>query len=107
MERPGNFGAIEAFSLYEPVFETVPLDSEGPDMAAFGTMIKKTPVKFFYGIPNSQNPSGCTYSEDRRREIAEIINGTDTVFYEDDAFGESSLTGNPGSRSNTGFPNNP
>ena len=95
MERPGYLGAIEAFSLYEPVFETVPLDSEGPDMAAFGTMIKKTPVKFFYGIPNSQNPSGCTYSEDRRREIAEIINGTDTVFYEDDAFGELFFDGKP------------
>ena len=31
MERPGYLGAIEAFSLYEPVFETVRLDSEGPD----------------------------------------------------------------------------
>jgi 2-aminoadipate transaminase len=95
MERPGYLGAIEAFSLYEPVFETVPLDSEGPDMAAFGTLIKKTPVKFFYGIPNSQNPSGCTYSEERRREIADIINGTDTVFYEDDAFGELFFDGKP------------
>src|SRR5208282_6488148 len=46
MERPGYLGAIEAFSLYEPDFVAVPLDSEGPDMAAFGAMIKKTPVKF-------------------------------------------------------------
>ena len=48
----------------------------------------RRPVKFFYGIPNSQNPSGCTYSPGRRREIAGILDGTDTVFYEDDAFGE-------------------
>jgi len=88
MERPGYLGAIEAFSLYEPEFAAVPLDSEGPDLAAFTAMQKAGPVKFFYGIPNSQNPSGCTYSQDRRRAIAECLKGTDTVFYEDDAFGE-------------------
>jgi len=88
MERPGYLGAIEAFSLYEPVFAAVPLDREGPDPVAFASMIRDTPVKFFYGIPNSQNPSGCTYSQERRKEIAETIAGTSTVFYEDDAFGE-------------------
>lgn len=88
MERPGYLGAIEAFSLYEPAFAAVPLDREGPDPAVFAAMMRDTPVKFFYGIPNSQNPSGCTYSQERRREIAEMIGGTDTVFYEDDAFGE-------------------
>ncbi|MFA5253432.1 MAG: PLP-dependent aminotransferase family protein [Methanoregula sp.] len=88
MERPGYLGAIEAFSLYEPEFAAVPLDSEGPDLAAFKAMQKAGPVKFFYGIPNSQNPSGRTYSQDRRRAIAECLKGTDTVFYEDDAFGE-------------------
>lgn len=88
MERPGYLGAIEAFSLYEPEFAAVPLDSEGPDPVAFQKMLKTGPVKFFYGIPNSQNPSGCTYSQDRRREIAECLQGTDSVFYEDDAFGE-------------------
>ena len=88
MERPGYLGAIEAFSLYEPTFAAVPLDCEGPDTAAFAAMMRDTPVKFFYGIPNSQNPSGCTYSPERRKEIAEMIAGTSTVFYEDDAFGE-------------------
>ncbi|MGA2162625.1 MAG: PLP-dependent aminotransferase family protein [Methanoregula sp.] len=95
MERPGYLGAIEAFSLYEPLFETVPLDREGPDPGTFHKMMKETPVKFFYGIPNSQNPSGCTYSPDRRREIAEMLGGSDTVFYEDDAFGELFFDGKP------------
>lgn len=88
MERPGYLGAIEAFSLYEPAFTAVPLDREGPKPEAFAKMMHDTPVKFFYGIPNSQNPSGCTYSPERRKEIAEMIAGTSTVFYEDDAFGE-------------------
>ena len=64
-------------------------------------MMRETPVKFFYGIPNSQNPSGCTYSQDRRREIAEMLKGTNTVFYEDDAFGELFFDGKPRSAGET------
>jgi 2-aminoadipate transaminase len=51
-------------------------------------MVTSAQPKFFYGIPNSQNPSGRTYSQEKRRAIAEILREHDTVFYEDDAFGE-------------------
>ncbi|MGB8309428.1 MAG: PLP-dependent aminotransferase family protein [Methanoregula sp.] len=95
MERPGYLGAIEAFSLYEPEFLTVPLNHEGPDTVVFEKTMKEKPVKFFYGIPNCQNPSGCTYSQERRKEIAEILSDTETVFYEDDAFGELFFDGTP------------
>jgi 2-aminoadipate transaminase len=88
MERPGYLGAIEAFSLYEPVIDTVPLEEDGPDLAAFERLVRDKQVKFFYGIPNSQNPSGRTYSQEKRKAIAEILEGSGTVFYEDDAFGE-------------------
>jgi 2-aminoadipate transaminase len=87
MERPGYLGAIEAFSLYEP--------DDGPDLAAFESLVRGHAPKFFYGIPNSQNPSGRTYSEGKRRAVAEILEGTDTVFYEDDAFGELFFDGKP------------
>jgi 2-aminoadipate transaminase len=88
IERPGYLGAIEAFSLYEPVIDTVSLETDGPDLAAFERLIHGTAIKFFYGIPNSQNPSGITYSQEKRRAIADIIMDSNTVFYEDDAFGE-------------------
>jgi 2-aminoadipate transaminase len=88
IERPGYLGAIEAFSLYEPVFDTVPLEDDGPDTAAFERLIQGTKLKFFYGIPNCQNPSGTTWSQEKRRAVADIIRDSDTVIYEDDAFGE-------------------
>lgn len=88
MERPGYLGAIEAFSLYEPVIDTVPLENDGPDLDVFEHLIHSTTEKFFYGIPNSQNPSGTTWSEEKRRTIADIVQDSDTVIYEDDAFGE-------------------
>lgn len=95
MERPGYLGAIEAFSLYEPVIDTVPIGVEGPDIDAFRKLIAGTRPKFFYGIPNSQNPSGCTYSQGTRKAVAECLAGTGTVFYEDDAFGELFFDGRP------------
>ena len=88
MERPGYLGAIEAFSLYEPVFHTVPLQDDGLVLSAFEDLVAREHPRFFYGIPNAQNPSGRTYSQENRKAIAEILDGTDTVFYEDDAFGE-------------------
>jgi 2-aminoadipate transaminase len=95
MERPGYLGAIEAFSLYEPVIHTVPLTDEGPDLERFGELVKRHPVRFFYGIPNSQNPSGRTYTESSRKAIGEILEGTETLFYEDDAFGDLFFDGRP------------
>ena len=50
MERHGYLGAIEAFSLYA-VIDTVALENDGPDLAAFERLIHSTKVKFFYGIP--------------------------------------------------------
>ena len=77
------------------MFHAVPLEEDGPDLAAFASLVRDYAPKFFYGIPNSQNPSGRTYSQDKRRGIAEILDGTDTVFYEDDAFGELFFDGRP------------
>ncbi len=88
VERPGYLGAIEAFSLYEPQFHTVPLEEDGPDRERFEALVHTCPLKFFYGIPNSQNPSGRTYSQEKRKAIAETLDGSSTIFYEDDAFGE-------------------
>jgi 2-aminoadipate transaminase len=95
MERPGYLGAIEAFSLYGPVFHAVPLAGDGPDLNVLARVVREHAPKFFYGIPNSQNPSGQTYSEEKRRGVAEIFEGTETIFYEDDAFGDLFFDGKP------------
>ncbi|MDD1702700.1 MAG: PLP-dependent aminotransferase family protein [Methanoregula sp.] len=93
IERPGYLGAIQVFSLYEPVFVPIDLTSEGPDPAAFSAAVSGGKTKMFYGIPNSQNPSGITYSEKRRKECADILAGTPTFVVEDDAYGELQFSG--------------
>jgi len=93
IERPGYLGAIQAFSLYEPQFHTVMLHEEGPDMAQFAHVMNRNQIRLFYGVPNFQNPSGITYSENRRREIGTLLADRDTLFIEDDAYGELSFDG--------------
>lgn len=87
-ECPGYLGALESFSLYEPEFHPVSLREDGPDIEELCLLTKRFRPKFFYGIPNSQNPSGVTYSPDKRAAVAECLANLDTIFYEDDAFGE-------------------
>lgn len=94
IERPGYLGAIQAFSLYEPVFHPIPLEEDGPDIAILDETFRSYPVKMFYGIPNSQNPSGITYSDGKRKEIARAMEEYGALFVEDDAYGELYFSGN-------------
>ncbi len=93
IERPGYLGAIQAFSLYEPEFHAVALENDGPDIAALEMACSSHPVRLFYGVPNSQNPSGITYTKTRRKEIAGVLDDHGVLFVEDDAYGELNFSG--------------
>jgi len=49
--------------------------------------------KFLYTIPNFQNPSGCTMTEERRRALLELAEEYDFMIVEDDAYGELRFAG--------------
>ena len=95
IERPGYLGAIQAFSLYEPQFSGIPLNGAGPDACALAAVLAGRSPALFYAVPNSQNPSGITWSADRRKEVAAILRESSTVFVEDDAYGELRFDGDP------------
>ena len=97
MERPGYLGAIEAFSYYEPLINSVQTlnDPAGPDLEVLQKQVATDNPVLWYGIPNSQNPSGITWSYDVRRDVGEILGGSGTLLYEDDAFGELFFDGRP------------
>jgi 2-aminoadipate transaminase len=93
IERPGYLGAIQAFSLYEPVFHPINLKKDGPDIGLLDLTCTTYPVKMFYGVPNCQNPSGITYSDCNRQELAGIMEKHGALFVEDDAYGELNFSG--------------
>lgn len=88
IERPGYLGAIQAISMFEPHFHSIGLCENGVDIGELEAVMKVCDPKFFYAVPNFQNPSGLTYSAENRKEVAEVLRKSDTVFIEDDPYGE-------------------
>lgn len=93
LEQPTYLAAIQAFSLYEPRFKSVPLLEDGVDAAGLKEILSKEDIKLFYAVTSFQNPTGITYSAQRRKEMAEILENHDTVFVEDDPYGEIRFMG--------------
>lgn len=93
IEEPGYLGAIQAFTLREPTFHGVTLETEGLNVEEFKAALKQPNVKMVYTVPNFQNPTGLTYTQKRREEIYEVIKNEDVIFIEDDPYGELRFTG--------------
>lgn len=93
LEKPAYLGAIQAFSLYRPRFEQIPLETDGVNLERLEKSVRDQPAKLFYCVPNFQNPSGVTYSEGNRRDVASVFKGRDMVLVEDDPYGELRFLG--------------
>lgn len=94
MEEPGYLGAIQAFSLYKSIFQSIPLNSDGIDIDKFAKAVDTSNSKLFYCVPNFQNPSGISYSEENRKRVSEIVKGKSILIVEDDPYGELRFLGN-------------
>ncbi len=95
IEEPGYLGAIQAFSLYRPRFLPVAVSATGMDPGDLRTALSQDRPKLMYAVPNFQNPSGISYPEQNRRELAKVLEGTDTLLIEDDPYGDLRFSGQP------------
>lgn len=93
IERPGYLGAIQSFSMFQPEFLSVGLEDDGPDLKELEAALDQDNVKIFYAVTNFQNPSGLTYSDEKRAAVAKLMKGRDTIFVEDDPYGELRFMG--------------
>ena len=93
IERPTYLAAIQSFGLYEPKFVSIPLLEDGVDLEVLEDMVESFNPKFFYSIPNFQNPTGITYSKNKREKIGDIFNRNNTILVEDNPYGEIRFIG--------------
>ncbi len=93
VEKPGYLGAIQAFSIFEVEFDAVPLLEDGVDTELLDRTLSENSAKLFYTVPTFQNPSGITYSKQRRKDVANILKKHNVVCVEDNAYGELRFTG--------------
>ena len=92
VERPSYLGAIQAFSAYQPNYHSIELLDDGVDTEHLKMLLEKENPKFFYSIPNFQNPTGLSYSIDKRKIVADLIDRSNSVLIEDDPYGEIKFT---------------
>lgn len=89
MESPSYLGAISAFTISQPKFLEVPTDDGGMVMEELDKILATTEnVKMIYVIPDFQNPSGRTWSLERRKKFMETVNKYEVIVLEDNPYGE-------------------
>lgn len=93
MEEPGYLGAIQAFSIYKTQFLPVEVDDDGIDLEGLRKVLNESNPKLMYSVPNFQNPSGISYSESNRMEVAELLKDHNIFLIEDDPYGELQYRG--------------
>lgn len=94
VETPTYLGALQAFSLAEPDFVSVPSDDAGPVPAQL-TPELLAGARFLYCLPNFQNPTGRRIPTERRRELSRIARQAGLLLLEDDPYGALSYAGDP------------
>ena len=90
VETPTYLGALQAFTPMEPVAVGVNSDDHGVDAADLrakvGTGADK--ARFVYLLPNFQNPTGRTMTEERRAAVAQVAVETGLPIIEDNPYGD-------------------
>lgn len=93
-ESPTYLGAINAFKAYEPQFVEVPTDDNGMKIDELKKILDKVHnVKMIYVIPDFQNPTGRTWTYERRKEFINIISEYNIPVIEDSPYGELNFSG--------------
>ncbi len=97
---PTYIGAIQAFQAMQAKLVGIPLEEDGMDLEALSQAIAEARLaghtpKFIYVVPDFQNPSGITWSEEKRRGLLQIASREDLVVVEDMPYRRLRYVGKP------------
>lgn len=94
VESPTYLGALSGLGTCFPEFISVPMDEEGMLLEQLEEMLQTNErVKMVYVIPEFQNPSGISWSLQRRKAFMEVVNRYDVLVVEDVPYGELRYSG--------------
>ncbi|GLC80360.1 aminotransferase-like domain-containing protein [Lacrimispora brassicae] len=93
-ESPTYLAAITALRAYGCEFMEVPTDDNGMKIDELEKILESTKnVKAIYVIPDFQNPTGRTWSLERRQQLAETSMKYGVIVLEDNPYGELRFEG--------------
>ncbi len=90
VETPTYLGALQAFTPMEPTVVSVNSDAHGVDAADLKIKVGRgaDKARFVYLLPNFQNPTGRTMTEERRAAVAQVAAETGLPIIEDNPYGD-------------------
>ena len=71
-ESPSYDRTLSLLRRHGATIVGIPMEPDGPDMPALERALARQVPKFFYVIPDFQNPAGATCSGEKRRRLAEL-----------------------------------
>jgi len=93
LEGPTYLAALQIFQLFGADCLTVPLEADGPDLAALRARLERHRPAFIYLIPTFQNPSAVRYSEAKRAAVAALLDEFGVTLIEDEPYRELTFDG--------------
>lgn len=83
-ESPTYTGAVAVFKSRDAQITDIPMETGGPDMNLLEYNIRKHKPVLFYTIPSFQNPTGCSYTNEKRQELLGLAEKYGFFIIEDD-----------------------
>lgn len=83
-ESPTYTGAAAVFKSRDAQLADVAMQPGGPDLNLLEYAIKKYKPGLMYAIPSFQNPTGCSYTNEKRKTLLEMAEKYNFFIIEDD-----------------------
>lgn len=98
VEDPTYLVALQSFHVFKPEILPVTMNSDGIDCDKLEATVKANPeAKLIYIIPNFQNPTGLTYSQQVHERVAAILKASNLLVLEDNPYSELRFEGSASS----------
>lgn len=88
VEKPTYNGAISVFKWRKANIFKAEVEEDGINLKVFEEILKKNKIKFFYTMSYFHNPTGITYSYEKKIKILELAKKYDFYIIEDDYLSE-------------------
>ncbi|XOQ59412.1 MAG: PLP-dependent aminotransferase family protein [Clostridium sp.] len=88
IEKPTYSGALSVFKWRRARIIDIPMTKDGIDIGQFEKVLRKNNIKCFYTMSYFQNPTGMSYSYEKKREILNLAEIYDFYIIEDDYLSE-------------------
>lgn len=95
VEGPTYLGALQVLRANQATLLSIPSDEQGPDLEALEAVVSREPIRCFYTVTDFQNPTGASYSLERRKGLVALAERYNFWILEDAPYSALRYSGEP------------